>query len=148
MRVYFAHPMTEYGTKLEARAIRAIEKRFKYSAERNSETLEVVNPSSDKICGAATALYPIAGMGLFDLLAQGCDATVAMPFPDGSYGAGVFSEISAAFRRGRPLCKIDPETLEISPLSFYEAHGLSVSETRARIGGRFKEFLASRGIGK
>jgi hypothetical protein len=128
MKIYFAHHMNEYGTALEERAIVAIKEHFA------SIGGELINPGSPEIGAAAKTLYPLVGMEMFDVIARNCDIVVAMPFIDGKFGAGVYSELLAARRAKRPLYRVDLETLQISPMDFLEIEGLSISETRKRIG--------------
>jgi hypothetical protein len=125
MRIYFAHPMSEYGTLLEKNAIAKISEMF--------PTDQIVNPNSPDITSAVKTLYPLMGMDLFDSIARNSDMVVAMPFPDGKFGAGVYSEVAAAQRAGKKIMVIYPQDLEIHNLNFFNVEGLSVSETRERI---------------
>lgn len=125
-RVYFAHPMSTYGTFSEKLALKAIAKRFK--------GWKIINPSDEEIVGAVRVLYPLAGMDLFDVIVSKADAVVAMPFKDGLHGAGVFSELTAANRARVPLYLISafPDKA-ISELDYRSVVAASVNETRARI---------------
>lgn len=124
-RLYFAHPMSEYRTPLERKALAAIRKRFPKH--------EVVNPSDPIFCAAVDTLYPLTGFDLFDAVARYSNVVVAMPFSDYVHGAGVFSEIASAQRGGAKLFEIDPSTLRIKTLEFKKVRSLSVEQTKKRI---------------
>lgn len=79
--IYFAHPVTDYGTERQSAAIAYL-----------SEQWEVVNPDSPE----HQAGYAANGMAYFERLAASCDLLAFMRFPDGSIGAGVGKEIKAA----------------------------------------------------
>lgn len=117
MRIYFAHPITDYGTEREGMALTWLE----------ADGWEVENPNQPH----HQAGYDQGGMEYFQRIASECDALVFTRFPDGSIGAGVGKEIEAASAAGRPIYEwFDGE--------IYSAYGmptpvLSVERTRATI---------------
>lgn len=125
MKIYFAHPMSTYGTSTEKKAIAKIKKHF-------GELAEVLNPSDEQFVAAIKVIYPHTGMCVFDLIAAKADIVVAMPYADGRHGAGVFSEITAAHRAGKKIFEIS-DAFIIEELNYFECEALSVSETRHRI---------------
>jgi hypothetical protein len=116
-RIYFAHPITDYGSPRQAEAIAFL-----------SLTWQVVNPDTPE----HQAGYAAEGMAYFEALAGSCDLLAFMRFPDGSIGAGVGKEIEAAQKAGVRW------VLEYFQGQTYPVHGLptpilSVSQTRERI---------------
>lgn len=115
--IYFAHPITDYGTERQAAAIAYLSRQWR-----------VVSPDHpDHQAG-----YDAEGMEYFDRLAASCDLLAFMRFPDGSIGAGVGKEIEAAQRSGVRWI------LEYFSGQTYPVYGvptpiLSVAHTRALI---------------
>lgn len=82
MRIYFAHPMSSYGTDVEDVAMGIIAKTF--------PDAEIVNPNQ--------AMHQNNGKGrfaYFEALVQSCDGIVYLAFPDGKIGAGIAGECKA-----------------------------------------------------
>lgn len=125
MNIYFAHAMSTYGTIKEKKAIQTIQKRWVKGI--------VLNPGDPAWEPHVRFLYPMCGMGMFNLIAQRADMIIAMPFQDGKFGAGVYSELAAANQMSIPMFLIDPKDFDISSLNFMDAQPLSVAETRARL---------------
>lgn len=106
-RVYFAHPISQYGTPLEARII----------GELSVNGIEVVNPSSDEIktdFEAYKAANPDNYMQFFKDLCNTCNAIAFTTFEDSwsaesvpsvgrRVGAGVWLEVNTFFERGLPV---------------------------------------------
>ena len=116
-KIYFAHPITDYGTQRQARAVAYLESQW-----------EVVNPDKPEHQEG----YKAEGMAYFERLAAGCDLLAFMRFPDGSIGAGVGKEIEAAKLAGVRWI------LEYFDGQIYPVYGdptpiLSVEATRATI---------------
>ncbi len=119
MAVYYAHPVTDYGTEFEAGAVETLADRFG----------EVVNPNGPDHAAA----YASQRMGYFQELAAGCDALAFSRFPDESVGAGVAKEIVAASEAGRRVWEYTRNG-DVMPSGPDAAGGaLSVEETRATI---------------
>jgi hypothetical protein len=89
MRIYFAHPVTDYGTNREGNVLTWLE----------ADGWEVENPNQPHHQDG----YARDGMVYFESLASSCDALVFTRFPDGSIGAGVGKEIDAAHGSGIPI---------------------------------------------
>jgi len=94
LRIYFAHPMCEYGTELEKEVIERI-KEADIDEIRGVDDIEIVNPSDPKILrefkafGKKNAMH----MKFFLDLVRTCDVIVGMPFLNGQWGAGVYAEM-------------------------------------------------------
>lgn len=117
MKIYFAHPVTDYGTDREEKAVAAIK----------GEGWDVENPNQPH----HQVGYDAGGMPYFERLAADCDALVFMRFPDGGIGAGVGKEIDAAQGAGHPI-------YELFDGDLHSVYGmptpvLSVEQTRATI---------------
>lgn len=116
-KIYFAHPVTDYGTPRQAEAVAYLSRQW-----------QVVNPDDPH----HQAGYAAEGMAYFERLAAGCDLLAFMRFPDGSIGAGVGKEIEAAKQAGVRWI------LEYFAGQTYPVNGdptpiLSVAHTRALI---------------
>ncbi len=122
-RVYFAHPISSYGTVEERLVVSALEKTGD----------EVVNPGASAYQDAAKKIRENstdtknAGkevMDYFLALAASCDDCVFLSFSDGKIGAGVVGEAKSFMARGRlvmeaiirdgrisflPVPELDPE---------------------------------------
>jgi len=85
MRIYLAHPVSDYGTPRQAQAIKALEE---VGADL-VRPLELVNPDSP----IHQAGYASEGMAYFKGVIERCQGLAFMRFPDGSIGAGVGREI-------------------------------------------------------
>jgi hypothetical protein len=85
MRIYLAHPVSDYGSVRQAQAIKALEE---VSADLG-RPLTLVNPDSP----IHQAGYAAEGMRYFKGIVESCDGLAFMRFPDGSIGAGVGREI-------------------------------------------------------
>ncbi|WP_174020431.1 hypothetical protein G6L89_007445 [Agrobacterium fabrum] len=92
MKIYLAHPVTDYGTQRQADAIAAL---LKYWAEeRSSQPLEIENPDQPHHQQG----YNREGMDYFKKVVESCDRLAFMRFSDGSIGAGVGREIRWALQ--------------------------------------------------
>lgn len=89
MKVYFAHPITDYETGRERRALDGMV----------AQGWQVENPNQPHHQEG----YQREGMEYFQRLAAACDALVFMRFPNGAIGAGVGKEIGAARGAGIPV---------------------------------------------
>lgn len=89
MRVYFAHPVTEYNTSFESKALKLLERTFD----------EVVNPNGP----GHEERYREFGFAYFELLCTFCDACVFSRFSNGLIGAGVAKEVQTFLERGAPV---------------------------------------------
>lgn len=119
-KIYFAHPITDYNTEYEEDCIKAIKKMY----ESQFLDLQIVNPNSPE----HEAYYSQYGMGYFIGLARGCDITVAVPFRDGAFGAGVAKELMASNLK---LILEDGEFR--SGVNILDEKILTIQETRDRI---------------
>lgn len=96
-QVYFAHPISDYGTTWEAAAETAISLAL--------PGFEIVNPNQPDFDDG----YRVRGMQFFLDRCAECDAVVWSPFPNGLVGAGVAKEVAsfavsgAAMMLGRDL---------------------------------------------
>lgn len=86
MRIYLAHPVSDYGSQRQVDAIRLL----------TSQCWQVENPDQPHHAKA----YQERGMQHFVEVVEDCDGVAFLRFPDGSIGAGVGKEIETALRRG------------------------------------------------
>jgi len=86
LTVYYAHPMALYGTPVETRDIKTL-KRLGF---------RVLNP----------ALKELPTMDDYIQLALSCDLVAFRAFDDGKVGSGVFAEVMAAMKAGRPTIEM------------------------------------------
>lgn len=126
MRIYLAHPITDYGTPRQAEAIAALEARG----------FQVVNPDAPE----HEAGYRQQGMAYFTNLVEACGALAFLRFPGGSIGAGVAKEIQAALGLRLPVYDMDRGFDDF--LGFALQSVLSVGQTRSKIKWRDRVLTA------
>lgn len=90
MKIYFAHPVTDYGTERQAKALAALRAHFVDDLGRRH--FEIENPDQPH----HQAGYAEHGMEYFKAIVGECSHLAFMRFPDGSIGAGVGREINWA----------------------------------------------------
>ncbi|MER9196402.1 hypothetical protein NKI13_24475 [Mesorhizobium australicum] len=124
MRLYFAHPVTDYGTKRQADAIAALKNHW---AEQRRQPLEIENPDQPH----HQAGYTNLGMDYFKSVVASCYSLAFMRFPNGAIGAGMGKEIMWAHVRNMQIYELfDGRIYQISDLP---GPVLTVDETRALI---------------
>lgn len=109
-RVYYAHPISMYGTALESMDICMLE----------LLGFEVVNPNMSELDSA----YQLEGMAAFTRVIQTCDVLAFRSFRDGKISAGVGVEIQVAYDNYIQVFEI-PQA--------YTPRVLSIEETRERL---------------
>lgn len=82
MRVYLAHPITDYGTPRQAEAVNAL----------TAMGFDIENPDQPHHQEG----YAREGMAYFQGVVRSCGGLVFVRFPDSSIGAGVGKEIMTA----------------------------------------------------
>lgn len=87
MKIYLAHPITDYGTERQSAAISALRKYW--AEEHPRQPIEIENPDQPHHQEG----YDREGMDYFKKVVESCDRLAFMRFPDGSIGAGVGREI-------------------------------------------------------
>ncbi|WP_142628101.1 hypothetical protein [Rhizobium sp. P007] len=87
MKIYLAHPVTDYGAERQAAAVAALRKYW--VEEHPRQPLEIENPDQPHHQEG----YNREGMDYFKKVVESCDRLAFMRFPDGSIGAGVGREI-------------------------------------------------------
>lgn len=107
MKIYYARPLTIYGTKQEQRDLELLK----------ALGFEVNDPNKAEL----QERYKTEGMEVFLQLARESDAVAFRAFPDGKIGAGVCGEIDEALENGKPVFELP---------TFTEARRLSVTATR------------------
>lgn len=118
MRIYLAHPITDYGTERQEKAIALI----------GAMGWQVENPDQQHHAKA----YQEHGMQHFVDLVEDCDGLAFLRFQGGDIGAGVAKEIETALRRGLMVWDISSGKMEnIGTMMPFPV--LSVEETRKRI---------------
>lgn len=100
MRLYFAHPVTDYGGERQRSAIAALERYWR--EERSRQTLEIENPDQPH----HQVGYAAHGMAYFKDLLKTCHSLAFMRFPNGAIGAGVGNEIKWALIGCLPVYEI------------------------------------------
>lgn len=131
-KIYYARPISVYGTALDAKLLALIAQKWK--------GCKIINPATKKherIVQRLKKNNPDANvMGYFTKLVKRCDEVVALPFPDGRWGKGVYTEAEAVLdlNAGKYVWVIDPATHDIRFVPVLDPTlCLSVEETRARI---------------
>lgn len=119
MKIYFAHPIADYGTPREEECIQRIEKAFPGA--------DILNPNQPQHQAACDEI----GMVYFEELVKKCDALVAVPFPDGEFGMGVWAEMQVMTRKGGQTFALRHD--EVVPVSYRDIRPLSITQTRERI---------------
>lgn len=130
--VYFAHPISTYGTSEEARALMSME----------DAGFSVVNPSQhchQESCGN--------DMTKWAALAATCDGLAFMPFADGAIGAGVVMEVETVLAQDKPLYQVSHQMGGLRPVFNWPGNRklLSVEQTRERI-NPFRKERQARGL--
>lgn len=124
MKIYFAHPVSEYDTENEAKAMDFI--------RSTSPEAEIINPNK----AVHAEAYRQIGMDYFISLVKKCDQLFAMPFPDGRFGMGVYTEAVAMMNKNGSILEITVQqdgTVKINFLDVKNISPLSINETRERI---------------
>lgn len=117
--VYYAHPVTDYGTKHETEVVRMLER-------AGFVVLNPNNPATDLEYKLAKITDREAAMQVFYRMIDRCDVLVFESFEDNMIGSGVWLEIQHAKFRLLPV-------LEVPRLDFTKLRALSYSETVERI---------------
>lgn len=92
MRVYYAHPVSIYGTLCESRDIKTLQ----------DLGFEVENPNTPE----HTAAYEKVGMLHFFEVARKCDLCAFRSFASGEIGAGIADEIAVFTSAGKPVIEL------------------------------------------
>lgn len=131
-RLYYAHPVSLYGSDTEARIV----------ASLTSRGFDVENPGSPQHQAAVKSLRE-SGKTSEDVMAyfldqcRRCHEVAFSPFPDGKIGAGVVQEVNSFLLTGRPASEISEREGGIVVLSrvteLEPSRVLTVDETRARL---------------
>ena len=126
-KIYFGHAIDIYDTDLEEELVRHIETQFPQYA------VETPNQERHKERYKAWKLANCNGMQYFcnEVLPK-MRAGVFLPFCNGKFGAGVYSEAKSLSDRGRPIYEIDLEG-KISAMELDDSRALTVEETRERV---------------
>ena len=88
-KIYFAHPVSQYGTKVESDTIKHLE----------DLGMKIINPNEPEHCEA----YETQGMQYFIDLCNKCDGCIYTTFENGAIGAGVAKEIESFLERDLPV---------------------------------------------
>ncbi|TGQ19267.1 hypothetical protein [Mesorhizobium sp. M00.F.Ca.ET.217.01.1.1] len=118
MRMYLAHPVTDYGTKRQADAVSLI----------HANGWAVENPNQPH----HEAAYKQYGMAHFAEVVEGCDGLAFLRFPSGAIGAGVAREVETALRCCLPVWDVSGGKL-VGIGTMMPFPVLTVDETRALI---------------
>lgn len=116
-RLYYAHPMSDYGTEHERRVEAALARRF-----------TVVNPNRPEHQAEAR----VRRMAYFLELVEGCEALAFQRFPDGTLGAGAALEAAHALKHGKPVFEIREDGYVLLPVMEL-TDVLTVEQTRVAL---------------
>ena len=120
MKLYFAHPVTDYDTPFEALCRCALAAQF-------PDVLDPNGPEHD-------AAYRAEGWPYFDRLVETCQAVAFTRMPDGRISAGVAKEVASFFERGLPVYEIGRSDVAMKPLASMPVSSvMTIDETRAAI---------------
>ena len=139
MKLYFAHPLSDYNTQFEARVLGYL------SAVEPFNKYEIVNPTQQYHQHAYIMLREYGHGGdevafrYWTRLAGSCDALVFLRMPSGRVGAGVAKEICEALTHGQRLFEVTltaTGTLqwqELPEQRLLVINGMSIKETKAEL---------------
>lgn len=115
-KLYFAHPVSDFGTEFEARAVAAL----------TAAGYEVVNPNSPE----HQAGYRERGFKYTKEVRAGCDACAFLRFPSGVVGSGVAQEVADFRKRELPVFEIRAFDFALTPLHGVPSNVLAPEYTR------------------
>lgn len=127
MKIYFAHPVSDYGQPREKACLDLIKKHF--------PDAEILNPNQL----VHNEAYKTQGMEYFENLVQSCDALVFTGFEDAEVGMGVFREAEVMGLKGGKIYELKlyfGATLENAApceIDYKNIRPLSIDETRRRV---------------
>lgn len=127
MKIYFAHPMSMYGTQFEALCVSALEDRYGKGS--------VVNPNAPEHKAAYQARKAATGEGMsyfLDTVLPGCDAVAFVACRDGMITSGVAMEVEWFRERGLPVLELGL-SLVMHFGADYTMRTLSREESKARV---------------
>ena len=132
--VYFAHPLTHYGTKFEQSCEQTIVGEFKLMGK----DIIVFNPNQvwlDRLYTARKRDKVDDAFAIFEEITSVCDITVGATFHDGMLGAGVFKELKKSVQCGCPTYLLYGKEKTLMPfdLDVHKRMALTIEETRERI---------------
>lgn len=105
MKLYFAHPISSYGTPQERRLVDFL----------TAVGHEVINPNAPEHQAHAARIRAASSdpknagrevMAYFIALARRCDMCAVLPFPDGKIGAGIVAEAASFLERGAGVYEV------------------------------------------
>lgn len=129
VRLYFAHPVSDYGTAYEAAILTTALVYY-----------DVENPNQPHHQEG----YKAQGMAWFKAVIQTCEACLFLSFPDGKVGAGVATEVQDFHDRSLPVFEAKTPTLWF-PAQLDPDRVLSVEDTRAAVQHYRKRANGGRG---
>lgn len=127
-RVYFGRPLNVYDTPLDIKLTAFIQKVF--------SGWEIEDPNQEKHREGYQHWMEKTGRGMnyyFQEVLPQMDSGVFLSFPDGKFGAGVYSEAECLFKLDKLIWKISPLVVMSTMRNMSELEVLSVEETRRRI---------------
>ena len=126
-RMYFGRPINTYDEPISTRLIQKILEEF--------PGWEIEDPNQPCHQDGYKEYVKRTGKGMdyyYIEVLPNCDGGVFLPFPDGSWGAGVYGEASFLQAHHRPVYQITPSGI-ITPAELSRVRALTIDETRARI---------------
>lgn len=119
--VYYAHPMSSYGTQTEIGDMSTLQARFD----------TVINPNTPELQQAARQQKKAGRPAMQPFLdaVRNVDAVAYRPFPNGKIGAGIANEIIEGLVHGKVILQLP----DLTPGKFDMNDVLSIEETREAI---------------
>lgn len=146
MKVYFAHPISSYGSGQEKQIVLALQAMGltvvnPNDQEHQDKVKEIQEKFSDR--NEASRLV----MEYFISICRPCDGCIILPFPDGSLGAGIVKEVRSFMDQGKKVQEVRIDNgyaslHDVTSLSEYKC--LDVDSTRAML----KKLKPSYGLSK
>ena len=137
LRIYFAHPICEYGTQLEKSIVKKI------SSAEWEYGIEVINPADRRYQGEFKKYkekHPESYMQYWLDLAKTCKICVGMPFLNGQWGMGVWAEMNAIRSCGGETyqakimwCSDGPKLSDLELVDIKDIEPMSVFTTQATL---------------
>ena len=127
--IYFANPVNTYNKPIEQKILALLKVNFTPAT--------IINPNSAE----HHVQYKKQGMSYFEDLVSKSNILVALPFSDGSVGAGIGREMHYALTRGLDTYYLEPTTFTFRKVAaISELRILSVESTRERLRTILEEY--------
>lgn len=135
--VYFAHPRSHYGKRVESSCGEKI--RIEGQHHFQADEIEVFNPNQEWLSRVYKKRKEEEYEKPFDVfleIVQVCDGVAGVTFGDGKIGAGVYTELMEAYNYGKPtfiLTGASKFFVRFDPENHHGKLALTIEETRERL---------------